>query len=110
MNRIVTRATLTVVLLASITVYDPMEMLAATGKVKTKETHQTMEGFGASIAWADGQLTGHPKKSEIYNYIFPNWTTSSIRYATYERFCIKTIDLSIYISDKPHSFNYCNNM
>jgi glucuronoarabinoxylan endo-1,4-beta-xylanase len=29
-----------------------------------------MIGFGASIAWADDQLTAHPKKSEIYNYIF----------------------------------------
>jgi len=38
--------------------------------VKAKETHQTMIGFGASIAWADDQLTSHPKSNEIYNYIF----------------------------------------
>ena len=29
-----------------------------------------MVGFGASIAWADGQLTSHPMKNQIYNYIF----------------------------------------
>jgi glucuronoarabinoxylan endo-1,4-beta-xylanase len=48
----------------------PKEMFAATGTIKAKEAHQTMVGFGASIAWADDQLTAHPKKSEIYNYIF----------------------------------------
>jgi len=31
-----------------------------------------MVGFGASIAWADGQLTSHPKKYEIYNRILMN--------------------------------------
>ena len=43
---------------------------AANGIVKAKETHQTMIGFGASIAWANDQLTTHPNKGEIYNYIF----------------------------------------
>ena len=39
---------------------------AANGIVKAKETHQTMIGFGASIAWANDQLTTHPNKGEIY--------------------------------------------
>jgi glucuronoarabinoxylan endo-1,4-beta-xylanase len=46
------------------------EIFAAHGTIKAKEAHQTMIGFGASIAWADDQLTAHPKKGEIYNYIF----------------------------------------
>jgi len=45
-------------------------IFAATGTIKAKEVHQTMIGFGASIAWADDQLTAHPKKGEIYKYIF----------------------------------------
>ena len=45
-------------------------LIAANGNVKTKETHQTMIGFGASIAWADNTLTQSLKKNEIYNYIF----------------------------------------
>ena len=48
----------------------PTEIFAANGTIKAKENHQTMVGFGASIAWADGQLTSHPKKYEIYNRIF----------------------------------------
>jgi glucuronoarabinoxylan endo-1,4-beta-xylanase len=48
----------------------PAEIFAATGTIQAKKTHQTMIGFGASIAWADDQLTAHPKKGEIYNYIF----------------------------------------
>jgi glucuronoarabinoxylan endo-1,4-beta-xylanase len=43
---------------------------AADVLLKAKETHQTMEGFGASIAWADDQRTSHPQYDEIYNYIF----------------------------------------
>ena len=46
------------------------EIFAAAGTIKAKETHQIMIGFGASIAWADDQLTTHPAKGEIYNYIF----------------------------------------
>ncbi len=38
--------------------------------INAAETHQTMEGFGAAIAWADGTLTGSQRKGEIYNYIF----------------------------------------
>ncbi len=48
----------------------PKEIFAADGTIKAKETHQVMIGFGASIAWADDQLTTHPAKGEIYNYIF----------------------------------------
>ncbi|MFH1198187.1 MAG: T9SS type A sorting domain-containing protein [bacterium] len=44
--------------------------LFAGGVVKTKETHQTMIGFGAAIAWYEGTLANHPKREEVYNYIF----------------------------------------
>jgi O-glycosyl hydrolase len=47
-----------------------MDAAAATGKVKAGETHQTMVGFGASIAYHEERLTGHPNKNEIYDFIF----------------------------------------
>ncbi len=46
------------------------DILAATGSVNARETYQTMEGFGASIAWWYGELFNHPNKEDIYYYIF----------------------------------------
>lgn len=46
------------------------DVLAATATVDTNEVHQTMEGFGASVAWEVWQLYNHSEKSEVYNYIF----------------------------------------
>ncbi|RPI07135.1 MAG: T9SS C-terminal target domain-containing protein [Ignavibacteriae bacterium] len=48
---------------------NPMDLGAADLVVKVKETHQTMVGFGAAIAWGGDQLASHPKKDEIYNLI-----------------------------------------
>jgi glucuronoarabinoxylan endo-1,4-beta-xylanase len=44
--------------------------LAASGTVKAKENHQTMIGFGASIAWYTETLANHPQKGAIYDLIF----------------------------------------
>ncbi len=44
--------------------------LAATATVDTSEVHQTIEGFGASLAWWTTNLYYHSKKGEIYNYLF----------------------------------------
>lgn len=33
-------------------------------------TYQTLEGFGAAIAWYQGTLTSHRKKAEIYQVLF----------------------------------------
>jgi len=49
---------------------NPAKLLAATGTIKVAESHQTMVGFGASIAWYEGTLTGHAYKNEIYDFIF----------------------------------------
>jgi glucuronoarabinoxylan endo-1,4-beta-xylanase len=46
------------------------DVLAASATVDTSEVHQTMEGFGASVAWEIYQLYSHSKKSEVYNYLF----------------------------------------
>ena len=51
-------------------IFKPVEINATDLKIKAKENHQTMVGFGAAIAWGGDQLAAHPKKDEIYNYIF----------------------------------------
>jgi glucuronoarabinoxylan endo-1,4-beta-xylanase len=46
------------------------DVLAASATVDTSEVHQTIEGFGVSLAWEIYQLYSHSKKSELYNYLF----------------------------------------
>lgn len=41
-----------------------------TASVDISITYQTLEGFGAAIAWYDNWLTGHPNKSELYKTLF----------------------------------------
>ncbi len=46
------------------------ESFAATGSVNVVETHQTIEGFGASIGFYENIMANHPNKEDIYDYIF----------------------------------------
>ncbi len=41
-----------------------------TASINPGETHQTMEGFGASLYYYSNWLVAHPKKEDIYNDIF----------------------------------------
>jgi glucuronoarabinoxylan endo-1,4-beta-xylanase len=43
---------------------------AATVLINPSETHQTIEGFGASLYYYSNWLTAHPNKEDIYYYIF----------------------------------------
>jgi glucuronoarabinoxylan endo-1,4-beta-xylanase len=61
----------------------PVKIFAASGTIKAKENHQTMVGFGASIAWYDDQLTSHPQKNEIYNYILNVYRNYAEGFAPY---------------------------
>lgn len=47
-----------------------MTSLDANVDVNLAERHQTLEGFGAAIAWYDNWLTEHPNKAELYDTIF----------------------------------------
>ncbi|MFW6022579.1 MAG: carbohydrate-binding protein [Halanaerobiaceae bacterium] len=38
--------------------------------VDADTTHQTLEGFGAAIAWYNSWLTGHPNQEELYKLLF----------------------------------------
>ncbi len=42
----------------------------ATGSVNISTVYQELEGFGAAGAWYGGWLTAHPKKNEIYDFLF----------------------------------------
>ncbi|MBN1766745.1 MAG: glycosyl hydrolase 53 family protein, partial [Sedimentisphaerales bacterium] len=42
----------------------------STGQVSVNTVYQEIEGFGASGAWYDNWLTGHPRKDEIYGLLF----------------------------------------
>ena len=45
-------------------------LLGATATIDTSDVHQTIEGFGASLAWEVWQLYNHSEKGELYNYLF----------------------------------------
>jgi glucuronoarabinoxylan endo-1,4-beta-xylanase len=68
MNKIFNKTTLIVTF--SLVVYYQINVYATDGRVKVKETHQTMEGFGASVAYYDNWLTAHPNKAAIYEFVF----------------------------------------
>jgi glucuronoarabinoxylan endo-1,4-beta-xylanase len=82
MNRIVQLFTSALLLAALVTISSHMGALAANGTVNARETHQTMEGFGASIAWADDQLASHPRRNEIYDYLFNDLGLDILRIRT----------------------------
>ncbi len=46
------------------------EVLAASATVDTSQTYQTIEGFGASLAWWTTNMYYHSQKGQIYNYLF----------------------------------------
>jgi glucuronoarabinoxylan endo-1,4-beta-xylanase len=54
----------------SMMVFTRNDVLAATATVDTSEVHQTIEGFGVSLAWWYQSLYSHSQKGEIYNYLF----------------------------------------
>lgn len=66
----------------------PVSTNAIYASIDTSIKHQTMEGFGASIAYYQNWLIDHPNKAEIYDAIFNELGLSILRlnnwYITYE--------------------------
>jgi len=60
--------TVAISLLLSVSPYDSLK--AATAGINASETYQTLEGFGASMAFWYGELYDHPEKEDIYEYAF----------------------------------------
>ena len=50
-----------------------------TVQVNVDEVHQTITGFGASLAYYEGWLTAHPNRAEIYNVIFKELSLDILR-------------------------------
>lgn len=50
-----------------------------TVQVNVNEEHQTITGFGASLAYYEGWLTAHPNRAEIYNVIFSELSLDILR-------------------------------
>jgi glucuronoarabinoxylan endo-1,4-beta-xylanase len=51
-------------------VFTRNDILAATATVDTSEIHQTIEGFGASLAWWYWDLYSLTTREAVYNYLF----------------------------------------
>jgi len=47
--------------------------------LSTGDQYQTVTGFGASLAYYEGWLTAHPKKSEIYDVVFKELSLDILR-------------------------------
>ncbi len=48
-------------------------------QINVEEEHQTITGFGASLAYYEGWLTAHPNRAEIYNVIFKELSLDILR-------------------------------
>jgi len=57
-----------IILMVSITSIP--HLIAQTATINANTTYQTMEGFGAAIAWYNNWLTEHPNELELYNIVF----------------------------------------
>jgi glucuronoarabinoxylan endo-1,4-beta-xylanase len=58
---------------------DPIVIKEYDLKIDPGIQFQTIEGFGASLAFYEGWLTAHPKKKEIYNAIFKELSLDILR-------------------------------
>jgi len=48
-------------------------------QINVEEEHQTITGFGASLAYYEGWLTAHPNRTEIYDIIFKELSLDILR-------------------------------
>ncbi len=61
---------LSLVFLMSFVCIQPASAASYNASVDVNTTYQTLEGFGAAIAWYDSWLANHPNKAEIYKVLF----------------------------------------
>ncbi len=55
------------------------ERLPVTIAVRPRETYQTIEGFGASVAWYEIPFAQHPNREDLYYHAFQNLGLSILR-------------------------------
>ena len=56
----------------------PSESVAVTVDLDVR--HQELVGFGASVAYGEGQITGHPQQTELYRAIFNDLGLDVLRF------------------------------
>ena len=79
MNRGTIKISIIFFLLVVLVFFCRTDAQASNGTVKVQETHQTMVGFGASIAWYNNWLTNHPNKEMLYSQIFDDLSLDILR-------------------------------
>ena len=63
-------------------------------QIDPSATHQTLEGFGAALAWYQGTLASHPLKQEIYELAFAELGLDILRFRNrYQRTDTRDRDL-----------------
>jgi glucuronoarabinoxylan endo-1,4-beta-xylanase len=72
-------------LLVVLIFYRQTVVQASNGTVKVQETHQTMVGFGASVAYYNNWLANHLNKDEIYYQIFDDLGLDILRLSNHYR-------------------------
>ncbi len=72
----------------------------STVDIRTTKTYQTMDGFGAAIAWYENWLTEHPNKSDIYKLIFGDLNLDILRLRNIYGYDSNTLDVSKEIVQK----------
>ena len=60
-------------------IHYPILQSAETAKINVNLTYQTIEGFGASIAWYSDWLATHPNSDDLYEIIFEDLGLSILR-------------------------------
>ena len=61
-------------------VCSPVPKAAADVSIDIETQHQDLVGFGASIAYGEGQITGHAQKSALYDAVFNDLGLDVLRF------------------------------
>jgi O-glycosyl hydrolase len=61
-------------------VCSPVSLAPAEVSVDLEKRHQELVGFGASVAYGEAQITGHPQQAELYQAIFAELGLDVLRF------------------------------
>jgi len=61
-------------------VCSPLPLTSVDVTVDLETRHQDLVGFGASVAYGEGQITGHPQQSALYKTIFADLGLDLLRF------------------------------
>lgn len=61
-------------------VCSPLPMASVDVNLDLDTRHQELVGFGASVAYGEGQITGHPQQAELYHEIFAELGLDILRF------------------------------